>query len=173
MSSRTQDYTALNDWMIMNNEVKSVWKKMLMEKLNHYPDICLEGLTKITKTLSQDSQCPKWDLNLEILEYKSEMLSLEPAFLVTFWYYMQIWSSCIVWVKMILQHTWFNVEIPHFETQQHTDQIFWQISLWFLFSSSKQMLGKYQITSSYILSFIIFLLFLIQWYITSDVAHCH
>jgi hypothetical protein len=43
--------------------------------LRHCPDICLEGLRKTTKHLSQDSRSPNRDLNLVALEYEAGVLT--------------------------------------------------------------------------------------------------
>jgi hypothetical protein len=43
--------------------------------LRYYPGIRLEGLRKTTKKLSQDSQSPGRDLNLEPPEYKVGVLT--------------------------------------------------------------------------------------------------
>jgi hypothetical protein len=43
--------------------------------LRYYPSIRLEGLRKITKSLSQDSRSPGRDLNPGPLEYEAEVLT--------------------------------------------------------------------------------------------------
>jgi hypothetical protein len=49
----------------------------MQTNLRHYPIICLEGLKKTTKNLSQDSQSPDWDLNLVPPEYKAGVYPLD------------------------------------------------------------------------------------------------
>jgi hypothetical protein len=46
--------------------------------LRHYPSICLEGLRKTTKNLSQDSRPPGRDLNPAPPEYESGVLDTRP-----------------------------------------------------------------------------------------------
>jgi hypothetical protein len=43
--------------------------------LRHYPDICLEGLEKAMKTLSQDSRFSDRDLNLGPPKYEAGVLT--------------------------------------------------------------------------------------------------
>jgi hypothetical protein len=41
----------------MIDELERLWKEIVMAYLRHYPGICLEGLRKKTKNLTQDSRC--------------------------------------------------------------------------------------------------------------------
>jgi hypothetical protein len=45
----------------------------------YLPDIRLEGLTKTTKPLSQNSRCRGRDSNEELSESKSETIPLKPS----------------------------------------------------------------------------------------------
>jgi hypothetical protein len=58
-------------WCKMNDKLKRICKKVVTVCLRYYPDIFLEGLKKTAINLSQDSQCPSWDLNRVPHEYKS------------------------------------------------------------------------------------------------------
>jgi hypothetical protein len=42
--------------------------------LRYYPNICLEGLRKTTKVLSQDSQSPGQDFNMGPRKYEAGVL---------------------------------------------------------------------------------------------------
>jgi hypothetical protein len=44
--------------MRVNNEIKRTWKEVVVPDLRYYPGIFQEGLRKMMKNLSQDSQCP-------------------------------------------------------------------------------------------------------------------
>jgi hypothetical protein len=55
----------------MNNEFKRIWKEAIVA----YPGICLEGLRKSTKKLSQDSRSLGRDLNLSPPEYEAGVLT--------------------------------------------------------------------------------------------------
>jgi hypothetical protein len=46
--------------------------------LRYYPGICVERLTKATKTLSQDSRPPGRDLNPGPPDYKAEVITTRP-----------------------------------------------------------------------------------------------
>jgi hypothetical protein len=45
--------------------------------IEYYPNICMEGLRKITKNLSQDSRYPSQDSNEASPEYKPTALLLD------------------------------------------------------------------------------------------------
>jgi hypothetical protein len=51
--------------------------------LRHCPAIRLEGLWKITKSLSRDSRSPGRDLNLQPREYEAGVLTTRPRRSVT------------------------------------------------------------------------------------------
>lgn len=42
----------------MTDELEIIRKEVVMAQLGHCPGICLEGLRKTTKTLSQDTEVP-------------------------------------------------------------------------------------------------------------------
>jgi hypothetical protein len=42
----------------MNNELKRIWKDVVVTYLKYYPGICLVGLRKTTKTLCGNSRTP-------------------------------------------------------------------------------------------------------------------
>jgi hypothetical protein len=46
--------------------------------LSDYPDICLEGLKKTTKTLSQDNRSLGRNLSLGFTEYEAGVLTTRP-----------------------------------------------------------------------------------------------
>lgn len=52
---------------------KECGKKCSWCNLRYYPDICLAGLSKITKKLNQQSQCPSWDPNWTPPEYEQKL----------------------------------------------------------------------------------------------------
>jgi hypothetical protein len=53
----------------MNNDLKRLWKEA------EVAGICLQRLKKTTKNLSQDSRSPGRDLNPELLEYETGVLT--------------------------------------------------------------------------------------------------
>jgi hypothetical protein len=59
-------------------------RKWLWPNLRHYPGICLKGMQKTIKHISQDSRCPSQDSNWVPPKYDSGALPLEPAYLVVF-----------------------------------------------------------------------------------------
>jgi hypothetical protein len=75
------DYTASNDTMISDNELEGMWKEAIMANLRYYLSICLKGLRK-----SQNSCQCNWylssDSNRTHSQYKPEVLTLEPTYLV-------------------------------------------------------------------------------------------
>jgi hypothetical protein len=48
----------------VNDELERMWKETVVAKFKegYYPSICLEGLTKPAKNLSQDSRSPDREL---------------------------------------------------------------------------------------------------------------
>jgi hypothetical protein len=58
----------------VNDRLKRICKKRSWPNLRHNHDICLEGLSKTTKNLSQDSPSPGQDLNPRPPEYEAEVL---------------------------------------------------------------------------------------------------
>jgi hypothetical protein len=68
------------EWMcdrrIMNP--KGCGRKWSWPNLRYYPAICLEGLRKTTKKLSQDWQFPGWDLNPGPPEHETGALTARP-----------------------------------------------------------------------------------------------
>jgi hypothetical protein len=58
-------------------------RKQSCPNLWDYPSICLEGLRKTTKNLSQDSQSLGWDLNHGPPKYEAGVLTTQPWRLVT------------------------------------------------------------------------------------------
>lgn len=53
-------YLALNDWLIVKNQLWWSWKELVMCLLQVLPSICLVGLRKMS---SQSSWCLGWDSN--------------------------------------------------------------------------------------------------------------
>jgi hypothetical protein len=58
----------------VNNELERMWKEAV-------DDICLEGLRKTSKSVSQDSQCPIQNPNL--CKYETKALLLAPTCLIS------------------------------------------------------------------------------------------
>jgi hypothetical protein len=56
---------------LLNNELERTWRAVIC--VMYYTSICLNGLKKATKNLSQDSRSPDRDLNPEPVEYKVEV----------------------------------------------------------------------------------------------------
>jgi hypothetical protein len=56
----------------VSNELERMWPN-----LRYYPNICLEGLRKTTKSLSQDSRSPGRDLNLGPPKYEAGVLTTQ------------------------------------------------------------------------------------------------
>jgi hypothetical protein len=57
---------------------KGCGRKRSWPNLRYYPDICLEGLRKKTKNLSQFIRSPGRDLNPGPPEYEAEVLTTRP-----------------------------------------------------------------------------------------------
>jgi hypothetical protein len=57
---------------------KGCGRKWSWPNLKYYPGICLEGLRKATKTLSQDSRSASRDLNPGPSEYEAGVLTTRP-----------------------------------------------------------------------------------------------
>jgi hypothetical protein len=57
------------------------WKVCIRKRswtsLNYHSGICLEGLSKTTENLSQDSWSPSRDLNFESPKYEAEVLTTQ------------------------------------------------------------------------------------------------
>jgi hypothetical protein len=68
---------------LQNSNWKGCGEKRSWTNFGHHTCICLEGLTKITKPISQDIRCRYRDSNWALPESKSEALSPEPACSVT------------------------------------------------------------------------------------------
>jgi hypothetical protein len=56
MFPHLQNLLALNGKIIMNAELRRVWREVVTTSLTYCPSIHLEGLQKATKYLSQDSR---------------------------------------------------------------------------------------------------------------------
>jgi hypothetical protein len=56
---------------------KGCGKKRSWPNLRYYPSICLEGLRKTTKNLSQDTRSPVRDLNPGPPEYEEGVLTTQ------------------------------------------------------------------------------------------------
>jgi hypothetical protein len=61
----------------MNNEFEKIWKEAVVACSRYYPGICLEGLRKTAKTLSQDSWWCGWFFKQASPEYKSTAVPLD------------------------------------------------------------------------------------------------
>jgi hypothetical protein len=48
-----------------------MWKEAVVANIRHYPGICLEGLRKTMRNLSQDSRFQGRDLNPERFKYEA------------------------------------------------------------------------------------------------------
>jgi hypothetical protein len=68
--------------MSVSNEFERMWKKRSWPNLRYYSGICLEGLRKTTKNLSQDSRSPGRDLDPGPPEYEAGVLTTRPLVLV-------------------------------------------------------------------------------------------
>jgi hypothetical protein len=60
---------------MINYEMEWIWKEAIMASFEVLSRICLEGLRKTTKNLSQDSRSPGRDLNPGPPEYKAGVLT--------------------------------------------------------------------------------------------------
>jgi hypothetical protein len=58
--------------------LKGCERKRLWSNVSHYPDICMEGLRKITKDLSLNSRSPGRDLNPRPPEFEAGVLTIRP-----------------------------------------------------------------------------------------------
>jgi hypothetical protein len=63
-------YVASNDWMIVNNEFKSIWKEAVMAQLNVLSWYLISKLKKTTNIISQDSWCPSQYLNTSQIQVR-------------------------------------------------------------------------------------------------------
>lgn len=61
-------------WLM--NDLRRIWKVVIMAYLKCNPQICLERLRRTIKNLSQNGQHPCRDLNWELPKYKSTELLL-------------------------------------------------------------------------------------------------
>jgi hypothetical protein len=59
------------------DELKRIWKEVIVASSRYHPCICLEELRKITNNLSRDSRCPNRDSKREPIEYKPRTLLLD------------------------------------------------------------------------------------------------
>jgi hypothetical protein len=50
----------------VNNELESMWRKVVMVNLRFYPGIWLVGLRKTMKNLSHDNQSPGQGLRINV-----------------------------------------------------------------------------------------------------------
>jgi hypothetical protein len=41
----------------MDDELKRIWKEVVVAELRYYPGICMEGMRKTMKNYGQDSHC--------------------------------------------------------------------------------------------------------------------
>jgi hypothetical protein len=62
-------------WMMTWKGCRRKWSR---PNLRYYPSTCLKEWRKTLRNLSQDSQSPGWDLNLEPPEYKARELVTQP-----------------------------------------------------------------------------------------------
>jgi hypothetical protein len=63
----------------MKDELERIWKEVVAYFLTYYNGICLEGLWKVTSSLSQDSRSQRRDLNKEPAEsYKEIQMHTSP-----------------------------------------------------------------------------------------------
>jgi hypothetical protein len=72
---------ATQRWMVgwfMHNELVMIGRNMSWYNSRYYPGICLEGLRKGTKSLSQDSRSPGRDFKPGFPKYKAGMLTTRP-----------------------------------------------------------------------------------------------
>jgi hypothetical protein len=65
--------------LLIGKDVKGSGRGLI---LRYYPGICLEGLSKTTIFLSQDSRSPERDLNLEPRKSEAGVLLTQPQLLV-------------------------------------------------------------------------------------------
>jgi hypothetical protein len=59
----------------MNDELERIWKASAVANLRYYPGICLEGLRKTTKNVSQS---PGLDFNTRPTDDEAEVLTNQP-----------------------------------------------------------------------------------------------
>jgi hypothetical protein len=84
----------------MNNELERTWQEAVMACLRYYPDICLEGLRKSTKTSVRISRLPAEILTRNFPNSKQEAEShlagtVRPVFLNDYYHhYCSAQSIC-------------------------------------------------------------------------------
>jgi hypothetical protein len=61
----------------MIDEFGRTWKESAVPESLYYPDICMEGLKKISKYISRHSLCPSRYSNRACSEYMSRALLLD------------------------------------------------------------------------------------------------
>jgi hypothetical protein len=67
----------MEGWYI-NDKLESIWKEAVSPYSKYYyPDICVDGVRKVTEYLSEDSLCSGLDSNQVPPEYKSCDLSIQ------------------------------------------------------------------------------------------------
>jgi len=62
----------------MNDELERLCSEVFMVYVRYYPSICLEGLRKTVSNLSQDSQSPGQESNLETQKYETGVMTTMP-----------------------------------------------------------------------------------------------
>jgi hypothetical protein len=62
------------EWL-MSDEMDTNWKEAIVALFRYYPRIWFEVLRKDTKTPSQGSRYPSWDMNTAPIKYKHWVLS--------------------------------------------------------------------------------------------------
>jgi hypothetical protein len=63
----------------MNDELENIWKEAVVAESRYYPSICLGGLRKTTKILSQDIWFPARDSKREHPEYALPLSNRVPS----------------------------------------------------------------------------------------------
>jgi hypothetical protein len=140
------------EWYI-SDELERIQKEVVMAWLRYSLNICLVGLRKIMKDLSQDTWYIVWDLNWAPLEYKSVTLTLplhQPALSWNI-YYFEVRSmyvnlpwctdcSCIsvcyisqcvlsqisdyMWFSLIIEFIWQLLLIVYYTNNYSTFKVF-------------------------------------------------
>jgi hypothetical protein len=100
-------------------------RKRSWPNLRAYSDICLEGLRKTTKCLSQNSLYPCRDLNLGHPEYESRMLTTFFLQLFLSFFFLQLFLSFFLYLVislfsfLLLLFFCFPVALITYRTTQH------------------------------------------------------
>lgn len=63
----------------MVNELEIIWYEVVVAYSRYYPNICLEGLKKVTEDAIKDSLCPGRDSNQMYPEYDSKSITAVPT----------------------------------------------------------------------------------------------